>query len=226
MSVLKALAPAANAGGGGEPAIFVGATAIAPVTGNIPFPNTGPPFYDPDFGEGDIAFMGTNDDTTDHAIQFPDPWTPLPPDTSTFPNAYFTRSMYFHRAWARGPIDEPAIYITAAIDAGACAVFRNMGDPTGASYVLNTGSDMIYIGSMNVEVDGSTIVVITSLDDDDATISQLPPGYTLASQAGQTGGSIAILYQLDVPAGTTDVAIGYWSSPDDLIVRAYVVPPL
>ena len=113
------------------------------------------------------------------------------------------------------------------VDAACAVAFRNMGTPPStptASQTTAVGSSFS-VPSMTVTEEGSTSVIIAMIDDDNATISSVPSGYTLAVQNGRTGGSMAIMYQLGLSAGATGTVNGSWSSSDALLTYGYIIPP-
>lgn len=112
------------------------------------------------------------------------------------------------------------------VDAICAVAFRNIGTPPSTpSASQSTSGNSFNLPSMTVSESGSTAVIIAMIDDDDATISSVPTGYTLAVQNGRTGGSMAIMYQLDPPVGSTGTASGTWTNTDALYTIGYIIPP-
>jgi hypothetical protein len=128
-------------------------------------------------------------------------------------------------------VDEATPTLTTnagALDALCSVTFRNMGTPPSVPTVSATGENVsaFSLPSMTVATAGSTAIIIAMLDDDNSTISTVPTGYTLAIQTGTVlGASLAILYQLNVAAGSTGIASGEWSSADNQYVLGYIIPP-
>ena len=113
------------------------------------------------------------------------------------------------------------------VDAICAVAFRNMGTPPStptASQTTAAGSSFS-VPSMTVTEEGSTSVIIAMIDDDNATISSVPSGYTLAVENGRIGGSLAIMYQLGLSAGATGTINGTWSGSDNLLTYGYIIPP-
>lgn len=79
--------------------------------------------------------------------------------------------------------------------------------------------------SVSVTNDGSVVLVLAAIDDDSATISSPPTGYTTAVQNGRLGGSNAQMYKTGVSAGTEDPSSLSWSSGDALIAYTLVLSP-
>ena len=127
-------------------------------------------------------------------------------------------------------VDEatPTLTTSVVLDALCSVTFRNMGTPPSVPTVSATGENVsaFSLPSMTVATAGSTAIIIAMLDDDNSTISTVPTGYTLAIQTGTVlGASLAILYQLNVAAGSTGIASGEWSSADNQYVLGYIIPP-
>jgi 6-phosphogluconolactonase (cycloisomerase 2 family) len=121
----------------------------------------------------------------------------------------------------------PTLNTNVVVDAFCSVTLRNMGAPPSTPTASTTGEAVsaFSLPSMTVATAGSTAIIIAMLDDDDSTISTVPTGYTLAVQNGRLGSSMAILYQLNVAAGSTGVASGEWSSADNQYVIGYIIPP-
>ena len=213
---------AGGAGGAGGPASFIGATSVSGDdrldAGNIGGVAT-----------GDRFILAASDDVTNFSQVSAVGWSGM---VGSFPNS---RSLFSieHVVCTRVNTGSGNTVFTEDNEGGAenvdviCAVaFRNMGTPPSEPSASQgvTESDFS-LPSMTVSEAGSTAVIIAMIDDDNARINSVPTGYTLAVENGRLGGSMAIMYQLDLSVGSTGTANGSWNSEDALYTLGYIIPP-
>mgnify|MGYP001143739836 CR=1 FL=1 len=214
------LMQAAAGAGGVEPSEYVGATSASGVStlnaGSISGSSL-----------GDTYILAAMDDNHLFDVIAPS-WSGM---TSGFPAPIFTNSIehivctktasLFGNSVSFEDTGDPHI-----VDAACAVAFRDMGTPPSTPTASQTASSSNFsVPSMTVTEEGSTSVIIAMIDDDNATISSVPSGYTLAVQNGRTGGSMAIMYQLGLSAGATGTVNGSWSSSDALLTYGYIIPP-
>jgi hypothetical protein len=122
-------------------------------------------------------------------------------------------------------VDE-SIHFSATLDVIAAIAFRNVGslDSPISEEDIDTNSSSINIGPVSGIVAGSVSIIGTMLDDDNSTINTTPSGYTLATQAARFGGSMALMYQLDLPAGSHNPGSISWNASDSQYAVMRIFP--
>ena len=142
-------------------------------------------------------------------------------------NNVFTNSINHSIAYkVMGATVDTSVSVGTTIDAITVIALRDV-EYTSISSLVNGGSNSSTVdpASITVTDSNSVVLVLSALDDDSATISSPPSGYTTAVQNGRAGGSNAIMYKTGVSAGTEDPATLTWSSPDAVIAYTLVLSP-
>ena len=208
-------------GGGVEPTTYIGATSASGASSLNASDISGETI-------GDTYILAAMDDNTLETVSSSG-WDgmslgfPTEENTNSIAHIVCTKSVPF---FGNNIVSFEVGSDSHTVDAICAVAFRNMGTPPSTpTATQSTSSSSFSLPSMTVSQEGSTAVIIAMIDDDDATISSVPTGYTLAVQDGRLGGSLAIMYQLDMPAGATGTISGSWSSSDNLLTYGYIIPP-
>lgn len=175
---------------------------------------------------GHTVIFVSMDDNREHRMETPTDWSGM---VAEFPlNYYSPLNINYLAAYSKDVSTSSSVSLDETVDALAAVAFSGMGTPpsifTASTYGFGN-YDSQDLPSMDVLVENSTCVIVAMIDDDSATITTVPAGYTLAVQDGRTGGSIAILYKTGLPVGTEDPGTLVWSSSDSLLTYAYIIPP-
>ena len=113
------------------------------------------------------------------------------------------------------------------IDVMSMVAFRNIGTPPSGFTTQETDdyNNEFILNPITVTEENSVILLFAMIDDDNATVTEVPDGFTLAVEDGRDGGSMAVMYQLNPSIGSTNDIVGSWSSPDSIYTAAYLIPP-
>jgi len=104
-----------------------------------------------------------------------------------------------------------------------CA-FRDVEFESISSVVESSGnSNTANPPSVSTVDDNSIVLALTGLDDDNATISTGPTGYTEGAAQNANGGSAALYYKTGVATGSEDPSAFTWSSSDNNIAYTAVL---
>ena len=204
---------------GGGPATYVGATSDTNKNGLATTSITGTQSGDTYI----IAFENDNPFASTTPMVPPLGWSGMNPN---WPNE--NRSVSVSLAVAYGTTAGTVQTTGGRVcDALSMVAFRDLGTPpsTYTTSVSDSFASSLTLPSMTVTEAGSTALIIAFIDDDASTVTSVPSGYTLAVEDGSAGGSVAIMYQLDMPVGATGTAAVGWSSSDGLVTLGYIIPP-
>jgi len=221
MSKIAQLMQQAAAGAGGSPAAeFIDGTASSGVSSLSTSALSGTQ-------AGDVYIAALMDDNYIDFIDAPSGWAGM---TSSYPEEDSINSIQHIVAsgTTSGTVEaeHPQGGDPHVIDAIGLVAFRNIGTrPSTPSATISEGGSTFNLPSMTVSEAGSTAVIIAMIDDDFASVTGVTGGYTIAVQNGRFGGSMAIMYKLNLPVGSTGTTTGYWSSSDALYTIGYIIPP-
>lgn len=169
-----------------------------------------------------IAFGNDNPFASTTPMVTPSGWSGMNPSWPN-ENRYASISLVVGYGTTTGTVKTTGLRF---VDALSMVAFRNLGTPpsTWATGASGSGNSQT-LPSMTVTEEGSTALIVAFMDDDNTTIKSVPSGYTLAVETGSTGGSVAIMYQLDMPVGATGTAAIEWNNFDALVTVGYIIPP-
>lgn len=175
--------------------------------------------------EGDLVICNMVDDDNSFDITSSG-WTPIVTN-GQFPGESSNNNIRNTNCYKyMGSTVDSDISIDKTIDSLCAIAFRNVDIPLTRGFETVVGGSSFFSStSVTIVNDNAVHLIVPMIDDDSATISTTPSGYTIAAQAGRLGGSGAILYKMEVPSGTLSGIGGSWSSSDDLVTRGFELPP-
>ena len=202
--------------GGGDAPSFVGANSVSGDSGVDIDTISG-------IQEGDVVLFSGSDDFTSFSMSSTG-WSGM---TGTFPNSFSSNSILSLTAYKvmGSTIDERAT-VNQSLDTLAVAAFRGISTVPSVADASNSAfGNTIDVGSMTVSVANSIAVIFAYIDDDESSIATIPAGYSLATETGMIGGSVAILYKTGLSVGTETPATIEWGSDDALLAIGYILSP-
>jgi hypothetical protein len=156
-------------------------------------------------------------------------WTGV---TSGFPTRLRTNSISHTVCYKEmGATPDTAFSLDTPVDFLGAIAFRNAQWASTTNETSGfTSSGLAVLPSLSISTNGSAAVYLAMLDDDAAGITTFPNGtpanYTLAENNGQTGGSGAIFYRLDLSSGTESPSSIRWTSDDAYLNIGLVLEPV
>jgi hypothetical protein len=203
-------------GGGGSAPSFVGANSVFGSSSVSIDTISG-------IQESDVILFSGSDDTAGFSMSSSG-WDGM---IGAFPNSFASNSISFLTAYkVMGSTIDTNAEVSNTLDTVAVAVFRGISTvPSGVDTSASTSGSSISLGSMAVSVDNSIAVLFAYIDDDEASIDTLPAGYSLATEVGRSGGSVAILYKTRLSIGTETPGTITWDSSDNLLALGYILSP-
>jgi hypothetical protein len=152
-------------------------------------------------------------------------WTGV---NSNFPTRDRTNSISYTVCYKEmGATPDTSFALNATVDFLGAIAFRNAQWASITSEASGTTiSSLAALPDLTISTDGSAAIYLAMLDDDNSIVTVTPQNYTLATSDGQTGGSGAIFYRLDLSSGTEDPFSVRWSSNDAYLNIGLVLEPV
>jgi len=165
--------------------------------------------------EGDLLVLfATNDFSGSRSITSSG-WTE---EVNAFSNS--VRNIVAHKVM--GATVDTNVSFNSGMDSILLCAFRAV-DFESISSVVTSNSNTANPPSASTVDDNSIVLALTGLDDDNATISTGPTGYTEGAAQNANGGSAALYYKTGVATGSEDPSAFTWSSSDQNIAYTAVL---
>lgn len=165
--------------------------------------------------EGDMLILfATNDFSGSRSITSSG-WTE---EVNAFSNS--VRNIVAHKVM--GATVDTNVSFNSGMDSILLCAFRDV-DFESISSVVTSNSNTANPPSVSTVDDNSIVLALTGLDDDNATISTGPTGYTEGAAQNANGGSAALYYKTGVATGSEDPSAFTWSSSDANIAYTAVL---